>query len=127
MQTMDVHQAIRLPISYTETLFATRRGVFATWRPLLVARRPLFATRSFREKLPFEECKNATFRVISRKVAFLPPLGVISRIIRKKVHANSIKVSVDIWYAGRDSNPQPSEPESDALSIEPLARITRLL
>lgn len=26
-----------------------------------------------------------------------------------------------IWYAGRDSNPQPSEPESDALSIEPLA------
>ena len=23
------------------------------------------------------------------------------------------------WYAGRDSNPQPSEPESDALSIEP--------
>lgn len=26
------------------------------------------------------------------------------------------------WYAGRDSNPQPSEPESDALSIEPPAR-----
>ena len=25
------------------------------------------------------------------------------------------------WYAGRDSNPQPSEPESDALSIEPPA------
>ena len=27
------------------------------------------------------------------------------------------------WYAGRDSNPQPSEPESDALSIEPPARL----
>ena len=27
------------------------------------------------------------------------------------------------WYAGRDSNPQPSEPESDALSIEPPARV----
>ena len=26
-----------------------------------------------------------------------------------------------VWYARRDSNPQPSEPESDALSIEPLA------
>ena len=26
-----------------------------------------------------------------------------------------------LWYAGRDSNPQPSEPESDALSIEPPA------
>ena len=24
-----------------------------------------------------------------------------------------------VWYTGRDSNPQPSEPESDALSIEP--------
>ena len=24
-----------------------------------------------------------------------------------------------IWHTGRDSNPQPSEPESDALSIEP--------
>ena len=28
-----------------------------------------------------------------------------------------------LWYARRDSNPQPSEPESDALSIEPLAHI----
>ncbi len=28
------------------------------------------------------------------------------------------------WYARRDSNPQPSEPESDALSIEPLAHIS---
>ena len=27
------------------------------------------------------------------------------------------------WYARRDSNPQPSEPESDALSIEPLALV----
>ncbi len=27
------------------------------------------------------------------------------------------------WYAGRDSNPQPSEPESDALSIEPPAHL----
>ena len=33
------------------------------------------------------------------------------------------------WHAGRDSNPQPSEPESDALSIEPPAHVqqTRLL
>ena len=27
------------------------------------------------------------------------------------------------WYTGRDSNPQPSEPESDALSIEPPVHI----
>ena len=26
---------------------------------------------------------------------------------------------IHLWYTGRDSNPQPSEPESDALSIEP--------
>ena len=30
------------------------------------------------------------------------------------------------WYAGRDSNPQPSEPESDALSIEPPAHFSKL-
>ena len=30
-----------------------------------------------------------------------------------------------IWYTGRDSNPQPSEPESDALSIEPPVRLIR--
>lgn len=27
------------------------------------------------------------------------------------------------WHTGRDSNPQPSEPESDALSIEPPVQI----
>ena len=34
----------------------------------------------------------------------------------------SVQIRV-IWYARRDSNPQPSEPESDALSIEPLAPV----
>ena len=29
------------------------------------------------------------------------------------------------WYAGRDSNPQPSEPESDALSIEPPSHFSK--
>ena len=33
----------------------------------------------------------------------------------------STRNSTPKWYARRDSNPQPSEPESDALSIEPLA------
>ena len=32
-----------------------------------------------------------------------------------------------IWYTGRDSNPQPSEPESDALSIEPPAHLLNSL
>lgn len=31
------------------------------------------------------------------------------------------QTDVLLWHARRDSNPQPSEPESDALSIEPLA------
>ena len=37
------------------------------------------------------------------------------------VHRYSQKSNIDKnhWYTGRDSNPQPSEPESDALSIEP--------
>ena len=36
-------------------------------------------------------------------------------------HSDSDKSRSDNndWYTGRDSNPQPSEPESDALSIEP--------
>ena len=38
--------------------------------------------------------------------------------IQKARHPNGC---LAFWYAGRDSNPQPSEPESDALSIEPPA------
>ena len=63
----------------------------------------------FLGNIPFEIRKNATFRVISRKVAFLPIFRVNTSIKTKKVHANSIKVSVDIWYAGRDSNPRPTD------------------
>ena len=39
---------------------------------------------------------------------------------QKRVIPNGI---TRFWYAGRDSNPQPSEPESDALSIEPPAHL----
>ena len=39
--------------------------------------------------------------------------------MQKNKDGYSIKITVLIWYTGRDSNPQPSEPESDALSIEP--------
>ena len=35
-------------------------------------------------------------------------------------HLRRVRIC-SVWYARRDSNPQPSEPESDALSIEPLA------
>ena len=56
-------------------------------------------------------------------MAFLLLLWVILSNRQKEIHANSIKVSVDIWHTGRDSNPQPSEPESDALSIEPPVRL----
>ena len=41
----------------------------------------------------------------------LPPL---------KIQKDQIPHGIwSFWYTGRDSNPQPSEPESDALSIEP--------
>ena len=42
----------------------------------------------------------------------------LSQCINKR-RSESIIHSVFYWYTGRDSNPQPSEPESDALSIEP--------
>ena len=38
-----------------------------------------------------------------------------------------VGIPLFIWYAGRDSNPQPSEPESDALSIEPPAHLLESL
>ena len=53
---------------------------------------------------------------VPRTVAFdcsSPPLYINKRRSEFIIH------SVFYWYTGRDSNPQPSEPESDALSIEP--------
>ena len=38
---------------------------------------------------------------------------------KNKRRSGCIIHCVFYWYTGRDSNPQPSEPESDALSIEP--------
>ena len=39
--------------------------------------------------------------------------------MKNKRRSEFVIHSVFYWYTGRDSNPQPSEPESDALSIEP--------
>ena len=44
-------------------------------------------------------------------------------IMQKSRHPNGYLL---FWYTGRDSNPQPSEPESDALSIEPPVRFLQL-
>ena len=45
------------------------------------------------------------------------PFRVLSSGVPKKEERR--KPLLFFWYTGRDSNPQPSEPESDALSIEP--------
>ena len=65
----------RLPISYTQTLFATRRGVFATRRTLLVTRKRLFVKRldrgNFKEihilniKIPPQHCQGQSGNIIS--------------------------------------------------------------
>ena len=47
--------------------------------------------------------------------------------VKKNKDGYSIKVTVLYWYTGRDSNPQPSEPESDALSIEPPVHVLNSL
>ena len=47
----------------------------------------------------------------------MPGAGLPPRETTKQ----DIQTDVLLWHARRDSNPQPSEPESDALSIEPLA------
>ena len=50
----------------------------------------------------------------------VPPFRVPPCAERKINKRDTLRVSLlFIWYTGRDSNPQPSEPESDALSIEP--------
>ena len=62
---------------------------------------------------------------------FYPPLAEPGVYIKPKGINNkdgySIKVTVLYWHTGRDSNPQPSEPESDALSIEPPVHSAKLL
>ena len=50
-----------------------------------------------------------------------PSFRVPSLEVRNKREDTLMGILSFIWYAGRDSNPQPSEPESDALSIEPPA------
>ena len=51
--------------------------------------------------------------------ALVPPFRVPSRAKHEIKEEIPLGISSFIWYTGRDSNPQPSEPESDALSIEP--------
>ena len=52
-----------------------------------------------------------------------PSFRVPSHEVRNKREDTLMGILSFIWYAGRDSNPQPSEPESDALSIEPPAHL----
>ena len=88
-----------------------------TRRPLLVTRKPLFATRL--NKGNFKEIHILKWS-FSENVLFSHNLYVFLHYFEyKKFPSNSIKVRREMWYTGRDSNPQPSEPESDALSIEP--------
>ena len=71
--------------------------------------------------------KERMLRVIHK----LPEEGDIKQMKGAKIHRSiravpqgalpRAKMRSSGRYARRDSNPQPSEPESDALSIEPLA------
>ena len=69
-----------------------------------------------------------------RKIMVLPPSSWRQATVHRTVALNCSSPFLSdmqkdqipngiwsFWYAGRDSNPQPSEPESDALSIEPPA------
>ena len=53
----------RLPISYTQTLFATRRGLLVTRRPLLVTRKRLFVTRLSRDDFKEIHISNQPFSI----------------------------------------------------------------
>ena len=58
--------------------------------------------------------------------ALVPPFRVPSRAKHEIKEEIPFGISSFIWYTGRDSNPQPSEPDSDALSIEPPVRAWQL-
>ena len=53
-----------------------------------------------------------------------PPFRVPPSVLKNADTHLGIRI---FWYTGRDSNPQPSEPESDALSIEPPVRLLHSL
>lgn len=61
-------------------------------------------------------------KIRAQSEEFLVALSVAPETKRFRSTRSTPK-STNKWYARRDSNPQPSEPESDALSIEPLAHI----
>ena len=44
---------------------------------------------------------------------------IVRVLLPVKQKEEMAKAISSFWYTGRDSNPQPSEPESDALTIEP--------
>ncbi len=59
---------------------------------------------------------------IARQLSIFAPVCALVSPFRVPLVAKNKreqKLSLIFWYTGRDSNPQPSEPESDALSIEP--------
>ena len=55
---------------------------------------------------------------VRRTVAFKSS-SPFPRAARNEEEDTRLGILFFVWYTGRDSNPQPSEPESDALSIEP--------
>ena len=59
------------------------------------------------------------FAIFAPVCALVTPFRVPSRAKHEIKEEIPLGISSFIWYTGRDSNPQPSEPESDALSIEP--------
>ena len=63
-----------------------------------------------RRRAGFHPCRG-----FHRRRRFIPPV----RVDLAEKTTVSIKTVVFSWYTGRDSTPHPSEPESDALSIEP--------
>ena len=90
----------RLPISYTETQFATRRT-------LLVTRKLLFVTRL--NKGHFKEIHIPKQPISVNVLFYIKYVYFRCCFEYKKFPSNSIKVRREMWYAGRDSNPRPTD------------------
>ena len=90
---------------------------------LLLARRKGLVAFLLRRNRGFLQCAHRRKKRATGTFLFgmfeSPPLGQNAK------QGRHLFVSSLFWHAGRDSNPQPSEPESDALSIEPPARLPK--
>ena len=125
-----------MPLSFTWCRQPDSIYIFSPWEKIKVrlgqalgggAHLKLFTNRNRRKSSSFTECDFLLWTLPRAKncspalnfCTSVPTGAALSSPARGIKNADTHLGIRIFWYTGRDSNPQPSEPESDALSIEP--------